>query len=263
MSWSANNVALSAARRWPRQLWLLAGPLAVVWFGFWGLLWNPETYTPPRSLPRFIPHARFLPGRTTSADSEAQHDLRVMWSPILFALPTPMGFSRAPAAGAGHARPRVQRPTLDPVLRPPPHDIPQGSIISAISLPVFAAGDQFSTDTGAPVFTVQPVGANTLEVELRGDLATLQPLEKPMPIVPAALAVDSWDVNAYVDIGREGSVRHVFLDPPSASPEFNAYLLQALYRWQFAPAPMERRGTISFHYTAAQPPASASEVAQP
>lgn len=264
MSLLATDVALSFARRWPRQLWLLAVPLALVWFGFWGLLWSPEAYTPQRHLPRFAPHARFLPGRTAAVGDEAQRDLRVMWSPVLFALPTPMGFSRTPAAGDGHDRPRVQRPGLEPVLLSPPQDADRGRVVSTISVPAFTAGDRFNVDEGVPVFTTQPAITNMLLVELLGELAALQPLGKPLPVVPAGLAADSWSMKVQIDIGREGSVRHAFLDPPSAAPEFNIQVLQAISRWRFAPLSAERQGSVRLYYAATPRPASSvPEAAQP
>jgi hypothetical protein len=247
---------------WSRRLWLLAAPLALGWFAFWGLLWSPAAYTPPCGAPRFPPHARFLPGRTAAEGGEAQHDLRVMWSPVLFALPTAMGFSRTSAAGGGHARPRVERPSIAPRLQPPPAATTPVAVISATALPAFVTGDHLNADNVPPVFAPQPAVAPDLMVELLGALATLQPLEKPLPALPPELASDSWGVRAQLEVGRAGNVQHVFLDPPLASTNFNAQLLQALYRWRFAPAPTESHGAIRLYHGAA-PRLVPSEVAQP
>ena len=258
----ASDVAPSIAHRWSRRLWWLAAPLAFVWFFFWGLLWDPAPYTPLRGVPRFVPHARFLPGRTAAAGDEAQRDLRVMWSPVLFALPTPMGFSRTPAAGDGHDRPRVQRPSLDPILLLPPQDVNRGMVVSAAPVPAFAAGDHFNVDGVTPVFDAQPAATQALVVELLGELAVVQPLEKPLPAVPPELAADSWGVSAQVDVGREGGVRHVFLDPPSTSTDFNVQLLQMIYRWRFTPPTTDLHGTIRLYHVAT-PRRLPPEVAQP
>ncbi|TAN36319.1 MAG: hypothetical protein EPN23_08730 [Verrucomicrobia bacterium] len=264
MNLVAGEAALLAARRWPRRLWWLAAPLAVGWFAFWGFLWRPEAYTPPRGLPRFASHARFLPGRATTAGSEVQRDLRVMWSPVLFALPTPMGFSRTPSTGESRDHPRVQRPGAEPLLMSEPCAATNVAVVSAPPLPAFADGVRFRLDDVRSVFADLPVITNALTVELVGDLATIHTLEKTLPALPAELADDSWTVIAYVDVGQAGEVRHVFLDPPSSVNDFNAQLLQALYRWRFTPAAADLHGAIHLHHAAApQHPQPAPEAAQP
>jgi len=244
----ANDAMLLIAHRWPRRLWLLAIPLALGWFFFWLMLWNPEVYDPPGGVPRFAPHARFLPGHSPAADRAAQHDLRVMWSPVLFALPTPMGFSRTPDAGDGHDRPRVQRPSMEPRLLMAPCAATNTLVVSDLPLPVFADGVRFRMDRTAPVFAGMPTGTNSLTVEVVGGLANIPAANIPLPPLPAVLAADSWTVIAYVDVGRFGEVEHVFLDPPSSSVDFNAQLLQALYRWRFVPVAGDLHGIIHLHH---------------
>ncbi len=257
--------ALRAPPSWTlRRLWLLTLPLAALWFGFWGLLWEPESFTAPREAPRFTPHARFLPVRAPADGGEPQSDLRVMWSPVLFALPTPMGFSRAPAAGDGHDRPRVQRPTIEPQLMPPPPAALLTPVVPAPRPPEFNDGVHFRLDGATPAFAGLPAATNALTVEVLGALADLRCLATPLPPLPPDLAADSWTIAATLEVGREGRVLHVFLDPPSASAEFNAQLTQALFRWRFGTAAAAAQGLVHLHHAAAlQVPPPKTEDAAP
>lgn len=261
---AANAAVLHASHPWSlRRVWLLTLPLSGLWFGFWLVIWQPESFTAPSAEPHFITHARYLPVRAASDGGEPQSDLRVMWSPVLFALPTPMGFSRAPAAGDGHDRPRVQRPSLDPLLMPPPSVAKLAPVVPASKLPELNDGKNFRLDGATPVFAEIPAATNTLAIELLGALAQLHSLEQPLPPLPAELAADSWAIVATLEVGREGRVQHVFLDPPSSSTNFNAELTQALYRWRFVPA-AAAQGPVHLHHVAepkASPPAP--EVAAP
>ena len=260
----ASDIA-AAVTRGPtsRQGWL-AVLLAVAWFTLWGFFWSPEPFVPFRSVSHFVPHARFLPGQAVVAGGAAQGDLRVMWSPVLFALPTPMGFSRAPSDGEGHDRPRVQRPSIEPLLLSPPPAMSASAVVTAVPLPTFADGAHFQLDEAAPVFALLPANTNLLTVEIVGDLAGFQALEKPLPVLPPELTADSWTVIAHIDLDRFGNVRHVFLDPPSSLAAFNAQLLQALYRWRFAAITTEVHGAIHLHHAAVgHPSPPASENAKP
>jgi len=248
---AAAAAALPAPPRWNlRRLWLLALPLAAVWFGFWGLLWQPESFIAPREAPRFTPHARYLPVRAAADGGEPASDLRVMWSPVLFALPTPMGFSRAPAAGDGHDRPRVQRPNIEPQLMPPPPAAPLTALVPTPKLPAFNDGARFRLDDDTPVFAVLPAATPALAVEVLGGLAGRPCLEQPLPALPPDLAADSWTVAATLEVGREGRVQHVFLDPPSTVAEFNAQLTQAFLHWRFAPSAAAAQGSVHLHHAA-------------
>jgi hypothetical protein len=265
-----NPAAVSAAAQrapppWSlRRLWLLTVPLSAGWFAFWGLLWQPETFTAPRETPAFTPHARFLPVRAPADGGEPQSDLRVMWSPVLFALPTPMGFSRAPAAGDGHDRPRVQRPNLEPLLMPPAPAAQRAALVPAPRLPALHDGATFRLDGAAPVFAGLPATTNAMTVEVLGGLAGLRCLEQSLPLMPPELTAESWTVTALIEVGRAGSVRHVFLDPPSASAAFNAQLTQAFLRWRFAPAAADVQGVVHLHHApASKVPPPTPEVASP
>jgi hypothetical protein len=261
---SAAAASVPAPRWTLRRLWLLALPLAAGWFGFWGLLWQPELFSAPRELPRFAAHARYLPARAPAEGGEAARDLRVMWSPVLFALPTPMGFSRAPAAGDGHDRPRVQRPDIEPRLMPPPPAAALTPVVPAPRQPALNDGANFRVDGVAPVFAQLPAITSTLTSEVLGDLAAVACLEKPLPPLPQDLTVLNWQVVAKLEVGREGRVQHVFLDPPSTSAGFNAQLTQALLRWRFAPAAAAAQGQVRLqHLAAPQPPAAKPEGVAP
>lgn len=256
MSVPANAVNLPGAHRWPRRYWLLAVPLAVGWFVIWGLLLQPLEYTPSRSAPRFQSHARYLPVQTGGAGGEVQSDLRVMWSPVLFALPTPMGFSRASAAGEGRDHPRIQRPVIEPLLLQPAPVVTGLPIVPVPTRPAFLDGVNFRLNGAAPVFPALPASTNALAFEFLDGLANVRALETPLPAMPAELGADAWSIVAHLEVGREGGVRDVFLEVPTSSPEFNAAVAQVLYHWRFAPASTAVSGVIHLHHAVRPVPAA-------
>jgi hypothetical protein len=239
-------VAPGRLRRWPRRLWLLAAPLALGWGLFWVSIWQPAAYTPPRRAPQFVPHAHYLPARAAASPT----DLRVMWSPVLFALPTPMGFSRTPSTSEGRERPRVQRPSLEPQLMPSPQMASGKPVVPAPLRPTFKDGVNFRVDEETPVFTAPPLSANALAMELLDGLASRRTAAPALPTLPAELTADSWTVIAHLEIGRDGGVQHVFLDPPSASAAFNAQLVQSLYCWRLLPTATATAGLVRFQHAA-------------
>ena len=256
MSVPANAADLPGTRRWLRRYWLLAIPLAVSWFAVWGLLLQPFEYMPSRSAPHFQPHVRYLATQTAGTAGGAQSDLRVMWSPVLFALPTPMGFSRASAAGEGRDHPRIQRPVIEPVLLQP---APVGTGLPVVQVPTrppFLDGVNFRLDGIAPVFPAVQASSNTLAFEFLDGLAGGRALDTPLPALPADLVADAWSIVAHLDVGREGGVRDVFLEVPTSSPEFNAAVAQALYHWRFAPASTAVSGVIHLHHAVRPVPAA-------
>lgn len=252
MSLAVSAGAPAAANRWPRHVWLLAVPLAGVWFLLWGLLWQPEEYVPHPNTPHFLPHARYLSMRRDAPGAgEGQQDLRVMWSPVLFALPTPMGFSRTSATGEGRDHPRVQRPSVEPLLLQPAPVAAGAPVVPVPAAPAFNDGVNFRLAGPAPIFAAVPPPTNSLALVWLGGLAQAQALEKTLPALPPALVAEAWSILAHIEVNREGGVQHVFLDPPSASADFNAQLVQALYRWRFAASAAGVQGVVRLQNVAA------------
>ncbi|MCX6995619.1 MAG: hypothetical protein NTV49_00680, partial [Kiritimatiellaeota bacterium] len=62
---------------WP-QVWSAA--LAVAWFGFWGLLLQPEGRKASAALPAKAPRVAFLPDAAVRGGGAPLTDLRALWS---------------------------------------------------------------------------------------------------------------------------------------------------------------------------------------
>lgn len=184
----------------------------------WSLDITPVPVTPS---PRLI----LLPEAT------AHSDARIMGSPVLFALPSPVGFSsddrhsldRAPAALAG-ARPPPLLLGRTPGLAAPPDFL--RSLTQTVSLaasePVWnpPSTRTFATPAGATGFVVRiywPDGAPAIRGGLPG-AGVLAPVLQDRP----------WELGAVLVFDDRGDVRNVFIEKPTPSRDRNEAVARAL-----------------------------------
>ncbi len=173
---------------------------------------------------------------------------QTLWSPILFSLPTPVGFSRLMMEGAGSLRPPLSaastaelffaRESPDaPGLRAVVHEplsnrIVQvlGSLASAERAPsVFAD----SEEAFEPYVTIEFVDG-FLEEEFA---------EASLPNELKS-GTGSWEVLAHLDVDEWGHVAHVFLERMTDSDARNNAIIRALHRWKLDRAGEARSGKV-------------------
>ncbi len=170
-------------------------------------------------------------------------DARVIWSPLLFSLPSEAGFSHdllqeMPRTPSTYF-PQVE---LEDFLEVDP--VPRGTAaqIQPRELMLATFGN---TAPKLPANEFQPLGkrlsarrvyvAPELKERLVGGIVLPPELNKEV--------ATAWEAHAAVSISGQGTVRHVFLDQPLESAKLNSQVLRLLYGLRFKPgeAPVDGR----------------------
>ncbi|HEY8241161.1 MAG TPA: hypothetical protein VIH35_06935 [Kiritimatiellia bacterium] len=161
-------------------------------------------------------------------------DVRVLWSPKLFAVPSSLGFSgsllgeriafgprarvaaprpflveRAPAWGVGMATPAEE--TLAALVRGSASSLPVRAVAPS---PVFASRPSSTSIVLHITWTDQSGVSRNVSV----DVGRVDPWVDPKP----------WQAGALLDVDMAGSVRHVFLETPTSLKDRNAALVRVL-----------------------------------
>jgi len=236
---------------------LLALLVAVLWHAFWIVGFRGRSQ-PARPTIRPLPSLR-LAAVPAEADGVAA-DPRVVWSPVMFSLPTPFGFSRPiletrmdvrPVSGLLEAEPRLlERPPEASAMsagRDPQLEDILMAYLFRVSLPpleaqVFQAGSlpasskvELMPEWSGAVFTAMPLPENW---ETAGD--------------------HPWELTAHLEVDESGRVGHVFLVHPCEYPKINLSVERALRNWQMAPGSAARSGRVLIR--AAGPAAASPEA---
>jgi hypothetical protein len=192
------------------------------------------------------PETRYLT-QASSTLPLAGSGVRTTWSPVLFSLPSKMGFSR------DLLEEQLQTPTthspkvelesfleLDPVSRNTDAQIiPKELMLTAGG----GKAPQLPVDT----FTSPAKGFSSrrvymvpgLQERLLGGVVLPPELNKP--------AATPWEVRADVSISKQGTVRHVFLEHPLESTRLNRDVIQLLYGLHFKSGDGPIEGSIEIY----------------
>lgn len=178
------------------------------------------------------PNTVFL-GQSGGRVSKAGNDPRVVNSPVLFALPSAMGFSRELQKQDVQTRLTFSQQLESEQFMDAP--LMQKSVgLDARKLMISATTARVPS-IPADIYEKQEKGPSARRVmlapELKGRIvggvvlpqALNQPIDKP------------WEVRAEISVSEEGAVAHVFLNQPLESAALNMQILQLLYGLQFNP----------------------------
>ncbi|MEA2068272.1 MAG: hypothetical protein U9P12_03630 [Verrucomicrobiota bacterium] len=185
---------------------------------------------------RVAPETRYL-AMATGKLPMAGTGIRTTKSPVVFSLPSGMGFSHELLVQD------VATP-LNTFSRPVPaenfleidHPVAHEAGLSLFPLDLMLTAGEASAPA-LPVDVFQP-----LEKRPAARRVTLAPELKDRMVggvvLPPLLnqeAPNAWEVRASVSVSEMGSVRHVFLDQPLDSEPLNQQVLQLLYSLRFKP----------------------------
>ena len=218
----------------PRIVWFWAVLLAVGWHGLWGWLFSParavSTIAPLR-----VPQVSYMPVNADGRDGEALNaDIRALWSPVLFSIPTPMGFSRSVLTNEVGVRPPLgqsmafsnflERSAL-PVQASPLVTIPALNDIVAETIKSLALNE-----TDPSRVTPVPATGGEVQVEFLQGLAERKPANLNLPRHPWIKGDKAWEIVLYIEFGEDGLVRQVFVESPTESESLNAALAQGAWK---------------------------------
>jgi hypothetical protein len=182
-----------------------------------------------------------------------QGDLRALWSPVLFSVPTPMGFSAPLLTGAAAFGPPDKPDASPPFLAVRETDLPPAGFaadVSSLLRPSVAALPV--RVVAAPAFpSRRPATNNVIQImwsEAHGGLRY-----QAVDVGNAAPWTDRkpWDAQALLELDGQGTVRHVFLEKATAQKERNAALIRILSTLRMEPTSTARTGRVTVRYEGA------------
>lgn len=220
--------------------------LALALHGLWWFTlartWHPNLR--PESHPT-SPALTYLPA--SSAMSEARH----LGSPVLFALPSELGFSGRSGQGLDRAPDALRIAAGEPVLlaqAPSANPAPvflrslEQVVASAPSraLPPPEAARAFAVPAGTTGFVLRvywPDGTPAVRGGLPG-----------AGVLAAVLQDRPWELGAVLEFDAQGGVRHVFIEKPTSSRERNEAVSRALRAVRIDSGGRESRSRVVVQY---------------
>ncbi|MCF7848722.1 MAG: hypothetical protein K9M45_07730 [Kiritimatiellales bacterium] len=204
----------------------------------------PQSYTQDHPAP---PSTGYLFSPTATAAASAAGDARLVWSPVLFAFPSKMGFSRDLLQERLHTRLSFKQEREEESFLV----AEDGLLVGKDAVPVAKLSLSSARRPGPPlpVSPVEPGGselssrriymAPELKSRLKGGVELSADLNKA--------GWSAWQALADVTVSEQGTVRHVFLEKPLQPPELNQAVLQTIYRLTFSPAAWPVHGRIEIY----------------
>lgn len=226
--------------------WLLAALAAVAWHAAIAAGLRPRPAAPPPAAPPGPPAFTYRPGAAALDESDlVEPGWVALHTPILFALPSPVGF----------AAPR-QHPERHPDLGPPvwplrllPRSlapVTEAAVLLPPSLEESARRRLAELEAAAEPPRPRPP-AGWAEWSVSGlDEPTVAGLGFPLP--PEERGDAAWEARASVTFGADGRPCRVLLDEPPADAVVAGKLVTGLYRWRIPPPSVARRVQALLRY---------------
>lgn len=213
-------------------------------------LTEPAEQTP--FVERLSPPTTFYASASTMPISSSGYDVRSVWSPVLFALPTKMGFSselRRQNLGIQLSEPEQVKAEkfLDAVLPAHPADTPVDFSRPPLVQP---------RRNGPALPPVKSRGATFPEpqrIHLASGLAARLAGEITLPPSLQKGSEQPWQVDAEIHVSESGLVEHAFLRMRADSVELNDQVLRFIYGLRFSPAQSATDGDITISSLKAKP----------
>ncbi|MFH0880286.1 MAG: hypothetical protein V2A34_11285 [Lentisphaerota bacterium] len=232
------------------QAWGMALILALGWHSVWWV-WLGAAPPAPKLLIPQTPSVTYTPFHVKSSDGEALHaDVRVLWSPALFSLSTPVGFSRVmledqigirpsiqPPSGASNLLERLALSGSNPVARL------AGSVGEEAA--AWMADLPSLHDPEDRTVNETPFQEQRFWVEFSGGLKGANFKRLNFPRNNPQINRMPWEIRAYLEFNGMGVARHVLLDQPTMSKKLNQYILRELLALQLKNATDGQNGYVT------------------
>lgn len=159
------------------------------------------------------------------------------WSPILFSLPTPAGFSGETPNEPKKLSPPLQGLPLKDLLLERPPQPPHQNSIARYTVPV---GPR---PTSSPKhISYRPSQPKGWQLRFPGPLQRADFVQAEIPGLER-FALDA-TVRVWLQINKEGLVSQLFLEDSSGDADLDATVLRALYGWRAQPSTEQRAGPV-------------------
>lgn len=188
------------------------------------------------------PETHYLASPSGPGSAEGS-DIRTIWSPVLFSLPSEMGFSRDLLQEKLRTRLTFRQPDeterfldVDPALRG------AGAVVVPPEL-TLTAGRRTAPRPPSVVF--HPMENRPAPRRVYVDPELKKRLVGGIVLPPELNRKGdaAWEIHADISISTQGAVRHVFLEQPLEAPPLNHAIIQLLHglRFKSGDGPVEGR----------------------
>ncbi len=209
-------------------LFVVAGITA--WW-FWAESVKPRKNPPVPAAARMV----WLSEKPVNIEEAWRSDARAISSPVLFALPTPLGFSRGALSPAG--------------LEPPPAPLDTNIALRGLPAPTSLVASIARTTPGEAAVAARSLdwpsdknetarAATSSVIVVVCQLAGVSTQTRIVPIETNSVWADaqSWDATARVSLDAQGWPERVMLTKPSSVTNFNEQLVRLLSTMNFGSA---------------------------
>ena len=246
------TATLSKDRNAERITWILAILMALGIQGFWWV-WLRPIHVVEQAYVREPARMIYMPIRENPQKPEKIDDgVHAVWSPVLFSLPTSVGFSQPMFSdGAGTMQPQLQAPStsslfLARAMKPLP-------LTWAVKSDVAIQNRLRVPGSHVPVIDeMSPFESVGLEQNGPGitwqfpdGLADVAFTANRFP--STCLQTQAWSFTVYIELDPRGNVAHAFLEKVSDTMMSEA-LIRAVYQWRATPEEGTRVGRVLVQY---------------
>lgn len=187
------------------------------------------------------PHTQYI---ASSKENNTLSNARVLWSPVLFSLPSTLGFSQK---------------LLQQKMKSPKTDFQQTDIESFLPIDPTTKNRNEKTDIRSLMISTQPIPLQP-PLAIKSTPRPLSPRFNLTPtlknrmtgelILPLALnqpAETPWEINAEITVSPDGKVQHVLLDHPLESAILSQSVIYVLQDLQFKKSEQTTEGFIHIY----------------
>jgi len=182
-----------------------------------------QTASPPRT--------RYMLA-STGDESSAESDVRTVRSPVVFSLPSAMGFTQELLSNDVRTKLSFSQPVKTEHFLED-RSIPQyaGEQLAPIKLML----SSMEKEPALPVagVDVEPTHIVASRVVLAPELKSRLVGGIVLPSELNGAVATPWEVHASISVSEQGAVRHILLEQPLESPERNQQILRLLYSLRF------------------------------
>ncbi|NLB66569.1 MAG: hypothetical protein GX803_08885 [Lentisphaerae bacterium] len=245
-------------RQFERAGWRMAVLAVLVWFAALGFLL--KVVRPPARPPAALPSpVRWLPGAVlfdSAAPAGPAADLRVAWSPSVFALPGPVGFSRGLRSGRAELAPPDQPVGYGALGSPDPAPLAGAPSPSLVETSLGVEADIKPFWPGGRVFPARtPEPGRAVILFSDGWEARLF---SGMDLTFESWTDQAWTAQIDLQFDAGGIPRSALLARPSGLSAVDQRLVRQVQTWRLLDAEASRAGRVTW-----RSPAASTTVTEP
>ncbi|MCK5676799.1 MAG: hypothetical protein KAH99_07275 [Verrucomicrobia bacterium] len=182
-------------------------------------------------------------------------DIRTIWSPVLFSLPSEIGFSRDLLQEKLHIRLTFkQPPEMENFLEIDPALVLRSSSEAGSTRPALVPQELMLTGKGKASPRLPSHALRPLEHRPAPRRLYMVPELKERLVGGIVLPPElnkkgdaAWEIRADISISRQGAVRHVFLEQPLKAAGLNQAIIHLLHGLRFKPGDDPVEGCIEIY----------------